>query len=668
MVAQALWQPSAERVAATNMAAFMREAASRWGRLFPDYAALHLWSIEHPEEFWASLWAYGGVIGEMGQTVVVDGDKMPGTRWFPEARLNYARNLLGRRDQDDAGDAIVFWGEDKVRRRLSHAELHRRVAQLAAAMRAEGIVAGDRIAAYMPNMPETVIVMLAAASIGATFTSASPDFGVQGVLDRFGQVEPKLLFAADGYYYNGKTLDCLERVAEISARLPSLRKIVITQYVSAERDHSWLTHALMWEDFLSPFAGATEIEFTDLPFDHPLFIMYSSGTTGVPKCIVHGAGGTLLQHIKEHRLHGDVKAGDRLFYFTTCGWMMWNWLVSGLASGATLLLYDGSPFLHTGNILFDYADAEHMSHFGTSAKFIDALAKALVRPRRTHALERLRVIFSTGSPLAPEGFDYVYAFVKADVELASICGGTDIISCFVGGNPAGPVWRGEIQCAGLGMAVEVFDEQGKALRGEKGELVCTRPFPAMPIGFWRDPAGTRYHAAYFDRFPNVWHHGDFIERTEHDGFIMYGRSDATLNPGGVRIGTAEIYRQVERLDEVVESLVIGQDWPPDRPTDVRVVLFVKLRDGLVLDEALAAKIKQVIRDSTTPRHVPAKIVQVADIPRTKSGKIVELAVRNILHGQPVKNVEALANPEALEQALANPEALEQFRNRTELLS
>jgi acetoacetyl-CoA synthetase len=432
-----------------------------------------------------------------------------------------------------------------------------------------------------------------------------------------------------------------------------LQRVVVTPYVRAGGDGlAGIGKGIMLDDFVAPFADRTTIDFARLPFDHPLLIMYSSGTTGAPKCIVHGAGGTLLQHLKEHGLHGDVRAGDRMFYFTTTGWMMWNWLVSGLASGATLLLYDGSPFLNTGNILFDYADAEGMSHFGTSAKFLDALAKALVRPRKTHALDRLRVIFSTGSPLAPEGFDFVYACIKHDVQLASICGGTDIVSCFIGGNPAAPVWRGEIQCAGLGMATDVFGDDGKPLRGRKGELVCTRPFPVMPIGFWNDPGDAKYRAAYFERFPGVWTHGDFAEHTAHDGFVIYGRSDATLNPGGVRIGTAEIYRQVEKLDEVLESLVIGQEWKKD----VRMVLFVRLRDGLVLDDALVAKIKQTIRADTTPRHVPAKILQVSDIPRTKSGKIVELAVRNVVDGQPVKNAEALANPEALEQ----------FRNRPEL--
>ena len=649
-----VWQPSAERVAAANMTAFMAAAAARWQRRFDDYAGLHRWSVEHPEEFWVSVWEFGAVRGEMGRTVVVDGDRMPGAKWFPEARLNFAENLLRSRDD---GAALTFWGEDKLMRRMGRGDLYRRVARLAASMREDGVVAGDRIAAYMPNMPETIITLLAAASIGAIFTSASPDFGVQGVIDRFGQVAPKLLFTVDGYYYNGKTIDMLDKVAEIAAQLPSVKRTVVARYVRGEgHDLSQIRNGTMLRAYVDENRIVTEIDFAQLPFDHPLYIMYSSGTTGVPKCIVHCAGGALLQHLKEHRLHGDVKPGDRLFYFTTCGWMMWNWLVSGLASGATLLLYDGSPFLDTGNILFDYADAEGMTHFGTSAKFIDALAKALVRPRKTHRLDKLRVMFSTGSPLAPEGFDFVHACIKSDLQLASICGGTDIISCFIGGNPIAPVWRGEIQCAGLGMATDVFSDDGKPLRGRKGELVCTRPFPVMPIGFWNDPDGAKYHAAYFERFPNVWCHGDFAERTSHDGFVIHGRSDATLNPGGVRIGTAEIYRQVEQLDEVVESLVIGQEWPPGKRNDVRVVLFVKLRDGINLDEALTAKIKQTIRADTTPRHVPAKILQVSDIPRTKSGKIVELAVRNIVDGQPVKNVEALANPEALEF----------FRNRPEL--
>ena len=646
------WRPSQERIAASRLSAFIEEAQTRWGREFPDYAALHRWSIEHPDEFWLSLWDFAGVIGERGGAVVLDRDRMPGARWFPEARVNFAENLLRRRDD---ADALVFWGEGRVSRRLSHGELQRKVAQLAAAMRASGVVQGDRIAAYLPNLPEAIVVMLAAASIGAIYTSASPDFGVQGVLDRFGQVEPKLLFAADGYFYNGKTIDSLAKIAEVVARMPSVLKVVIVPYVEASPDLAKIRSATMFEDFIAPHRDAADIEYARLPFDHPLYIMYSSGTTGVPKCIVHCAGGVLLQHLKEHQLHGDLKPGDRCFYFTTCGWMMWNWLASGLASGATLLLYDGSPFLRGGNILFDYADAEGMTHFGTSAKFIDAIAKIQLAPIQSHKLEKLRAMFSTGSPLVPEAFDYVYRAVKRDLHLASISGGTDIVSCFVLGNPIAPVHRGEIQCAALGMAVVVFDEQGMPVREEKGELVCTRPFPSMPIGFWNDPLGSKYRAAYFERFDKVWCHGDFAEITAHGGFIIHGRSDATLNPGGVRIGTAEIYRQVEKLPEVVESIVIGQNWPPDEVADVRVVLFVKLADGLALDEPLMARIKQVIRDNTTPRHVPAKILQVADIPRTKSGKIVELAVRNVVHGEPVKNVEALANPEALEYFRGRPE-------------
>ena len=647
-----LWQPSAQRIQQSKLAAFMQAAGRQWGRSFGNYAALHRWSIEHPEQFWVSLWDFAGVAGERGATVLVDGDKMPGAQWFPEARLNYAQNLLRSRAD---GDAMVFWGEDKFKTRFSHGELYRQVAQLAAAMRTLGVVSGDRVAAYMPNLPQTVIAMLATASIGAIFTSASPDFGIQGVLDRFGQIEPKLLISADGYFYNGKTIDILDKVAEVVAQLPCIERVLVVPYVRQEHDLARIGRAQMYADFIAPFGAVEQIEFAQLPFAHPLYIMYSSGTTGVPKCIVHCAGGALLQHLKEHQLQSDVHPGDRLFYFTTCGWMMWNWLVSGLASGATLLLYDGSPFVGRGKVLFDYADAEGMTHFGTSAKFIDAIAKINLEPARSHRLTALRAMFSTGSPLVAESFDYVYRKIKQDLQLASISGGTDIISCFVLGNPIAPVWRGEIQCAGLGMAVDVFDEAGRAVRGEKGELVCTRPFPVMPIGFWNDADDRKYHAAYFQRFDNVWCHGDFAEVTEHGGFVIYGRSDATLNPGGVRIGTAEIYRQVEKLDEVVESLVIGQNWPPQDPSDVRVVLFVKLRDNLTLDEALVKRIKEVIRGNTTPRHVPGIILQVADIPRTKSGKIVELAVRNVVHGEPVKNIEALANPEALEHYRQRPE-------------
>jgi acetoacetyl-CoA synthetase len=652
-----LWAPSAERLAGANVTAFRLAAEKRWGVTLPDYDALYAWSVAQPEQFWVSVWEGdgigAGVIGERGERVLVDGDKMPGAKWFPDARLNFARNLLRSRD---AHDAIVFWGEERVKNRMSHGELYRAVAHLVAALREQGVVEGDRIAAYMPNMPETVIAMLAAASIGAIFTSASPDFGVQGVLDRFGQTEPKVLIACDGYYYGGKTVDVLGKLGEIVGQLPSVKRVVVVPYVHHDHDLSHVPHARMYADFIAPYHFVDDIEFAELPFDHPLYIMYSSGTTGVPKCIVHCAGGALLQHLKEHKLHGDVKPADRVFYFTTCGWMMWNWLVSALAAEATLLLYDGSPFAGDNQILFDYADAEHMTHFGTSAKFLDAAAKFGLKPRATHKLDTVRAMMSTGSPLVAEGFDYVYRDIKADLQLSSISGGTDIISCFVLGSPVLPVWRGEIQCRGLGMAVDVWDDDGKPVRGEKGELVCAKPFPVMPVGFWGDADGSKYHAAYFDRFPNVWCHGDFCEITAHGGLIIYGRSDATLNPGGVRIGTAEIYRQVEKLQEVVESLVIGQDWPPQNPNDVRVVLFVKLREGLTLDDELVHRIRQTIRANTTPRHVPAKVLQVADIPRTKSGKIVELAVRNVVHGRAVKNQEALANPEALAH----------FRDRAEL--
>ena len=636
-----LWQPSAAQIAAANLSRFMPEAARRWNRALPDFAALYRWSVEEPQEFWVSLWDFAGVIAETrGERVLVDGSKMPGAQFFPDARLNFAENLLRQRD---GSDAIVFWGEDKVKRRFTRAQLHDAVSQMAQALKADGVTAGDRVAGYLPNMAETVIAMLAATSIGAVWSSCSPDFGVKGVVDRFSQIEPKVLVLAEGYFYNGKSFDCLEKAREILQQLPSVRRVVVVPYTREKPDLAGIRDATMLSDYLAPHRPGP-IAFARLPFNHPLYIMYSSGTTGVPKCIVHGAGGTLLQHLKEHRLHSDVRAGDRVFYFTTCGWMMWNWLVSGLASDATLLLYDGSPFHPSGNILFDYADAEGMTLFGTSAKYIDACHKANLEPRKTHKLATVRVMTSTGSPLAPEGFDYVYEKVKPDLCLSSISGGTDIVSCFVLGNPIGPVWRGEIQTRGLGLAVDVFDDAGKpAAIGEKGELVCTRPFPCMPIGFWNDPQGQRYHDAYFARFPNIWCHGDYAAMTEHGGMIIYGRSDTVLKPGGVRIGTAEIYRQVEQVPEVLEAIVIGQDWD----NDVRVVLFVKLREGLVLEDALVQKIRQKIRDNATPRHVPAKVIQVADIPRTKSGKIVELAVRDVVHGRSIKNVEALANPEAL---------------------
>ena len=630
-----IWTPSAERAQASLLTAFVRKIGQC---NLTDYEEIHRWSVETPGAFWQAVWNFCNVVGDPGHVPLINNNSMPGARWFPEARLNFARNLLRLRD---ASDAIVFWGEDRIQKRLSHAQLYGEVARLAAAFKSAGVIAGDRLAAWMPNIPETVVAMLAAASLGAVFSSCSPDFGVDAVVDRFGQIRPKILIAADGYFYNGKTIHSLDKLSAIVDRLPSMEKVVLVPYVNS--DGPLPDKAIRLSDFVAPHADQTEIEFAALPFDHPLYILYSSGTTGAPKCIVHGAGGTLLQHVKEHQLHGDIQPGDRLFYFTTCGWMMWNWLASGLASGATLLLYDGSPLLGDGRILFDYADEERITHFGTSAKFIDAIRKNGLQPIKTHSLTMLRTIFSTGSPLAPESFDYVYREVKPDVQLASISGGTDIVSCFVLGCPILPVWRGEIQCRGLGMAVDVFDENGKPVRGEKGELVCTRPFPSMPLGFLNDPDGSKFKAAYFEKFPGVWAHGDYAEITDHDGIIIYGRSDAVLNPAGVRIGTAEIYRQVEQLPEILEALAIGQQWNGD----VRVVLFVKLREGVALDAALTARIRQAIREGASPRHVPQKIVAVDDIPRTRSGKIVELAVRDVVHGRPVKNREALANPESL---------------------
>ena len=635
-----LWRPSRKRVLEANLTAFMRAAESEWAVGLPDYATLYRWSIDQPAHFWQSVWSFAGIVSESrGDRVHCDGDRMPGARWFPEARLNFAENLLRRRD---ATPALVFRGEDRVRRSLSHAELYAQVARLARTLGEWSVKPGDRVVGYLPNLPETVIAMLAAASLGAIWSSCSPDFGPRSVIDRFGQIEPKVLFAADGYFYNGRNHDSLAHVDAIRGELPSLERVVIVPYTRGANAGA-LRAAVTWDEALGE-ATVDPIRFRQLPFDHPLYILYSSGTTGAPKCIVHGAGGTLIQHLKEHRLHTDVKPGDRVFYFTTCGWMMWNWLVSGLASEATLMLYDGSPFHPDANALFDFAEKERITVFGTSAKFIDAVSKAGLQPADSHDLSSLRTILSTGSPLAPESFDFVYAKIKRDVCLSSISGGTDIISCFVVGNPIGPVWPGEIQARGLGMRVEVFDDGGRSVRGVKGELVCTAPFPSMPIGFGNDPDGRRYHAAYFEKYPGVWSHGDFAELTSHEGMVIHGRSDAVLNPGGIRIGTAEIYRQVEQIDQVLESLAIGQDWRGD----VRIVLFVRLRDGIQLDDALRKAIADRIRRNASPRHVPAKIVHVADIPRTRSGKIVELAVRSVVHGEPVKNRDALVNPEALD--------------------
>jgi acetoacetyl-CoA synthetase len=636
-----LWTPDRSALPGLPITRFALEAGRRSGRTLEEYDALHAWSVSDPGAFWNLVWDFCGVVGEKGGRRMREGSSLRETRFFPDAQLSFAENLL--RTAGD-GTAIVFRGEDKVERRMSFDELNALVSRLQQAMKAQGIGAGDRVAAMLPNMPETIALMLAASSLGAIFSSCSPDFGERGVLDRFGQIEPKLFVACDGYWYNGRRIEVAAKLKAIAAELPSVSKTVIVPYLGrAEEVAGEVPRGETLEAYLSPFTPRP-LTFERLPFDHALYILFSSGTTGVPKCIVHGAGGTLLQHLKEHRLHCSLEPGDRLFYFTTCGWMMWNWLVTGLASGATLLLYDGSPFHPSGNALFDYAESERMTVFGTSAKFIDAVRKAGLRPRDTHDLASVRMMTSTGSPLAAENFDFVYDAIKPDIHLASISGGTDIVSCFVLGIPNKPVWRGEIQGPGLGMAVDVFDEDGWPVRGEKGELVCTAPFACMPVMFWNDPDGAKYSAAYFERFPGVWAHGDFAEWTEHGGIVIHGRSDATLNPGGVRIGTAEIYAQVEAMPEVLEALAIGQDFEGD----VRIVLFVRLADGVALTGELVAAIKARIRSGASPRHVPAKVLAVADIPRTKSGKITELAVRDIVHGREVKNKEALANPAALE--------------------
>ncbi|WP_137135662.1 acetoacetate--CoA ligase [Rhizobium sp. FKY42] len=634
-----LWIPTEERKKAEPLSRYMSWLSSRSGTVFADIDALQSWSVENRGEFWSSIWDFCSVEGEKGETALIDDGRMLEVRFFPEARLNFAQNLL---KQSGEADALIFRGEDKVSYRWSWDELKGRVSRLQQAFAAMGIGEGDRVAAMMPNLPETIACMLAATSLGAIWSSCSPDFGSQGVLDRFGQIEPKLFITCDGYWYNGKLQDVSAKVRDVAAEL-NVPVLIVPYAGDAAALAGSFPNARTLEQFVEGFA-VEPLEFRQLPFSHPLYILFSSGTTGVPKCIVHSAGGTLLQHLKEHVLHCGIQPGDRLFYYTTCGWMMWNWLASGLAAGATLCLFDGSPFAPNGSVLFDYAAQEKFAVFGTSAKYIDAVRKSGLEPMKSHDLSALRLITSTGSPLSPEGFTFVYEGIKKDVHLASISGGTDIVSCFVLGNPLKPVWRGEIQGPGLGLAMDVWNDDGQSVRGEKGELVCTKAFPSMPVMFWNDPDGKKYRAAYFERFDNVWCHGDFAEWTSHGGLIIHGRSDATLNPGGVRIGTAEIYNQVEQMPEVLEALCIGQDWDDD----VRVILFVRLANGYTLDDNLAAAIKNRIRTGCTPRHVPARIIAVTDIPRTKSGKIVELAVREVVHGRPVKNKEALANPEALD--------------------
>lgn len=635
-----LWEPSRERIEQANITRFIEKARSEFEPCITDYNTLYNWSIIKPEEFWKCVWEFCDIrASSPWNTVVTDINKMPGAKWFVGSKLNFAQNLLRYRDEKPS---IIFWSENGKRSSLSYAKLYDQVARLARSLRDAGVNAGDRVAGFMPNIPETVIAMLATTSTGAIWSSSSQDFGINGVLDRFGQIKPKILFTTDGYFYNGKTINSLSRIKEIIKKLPCVEKVVVVPCINNNPSISEIDKGIFYSSFLSQEKGL-EIEFAQLPFDHPLYIMYSSGTTGIPKCIVHGAGGTLIQHLKELTLHTDVKRSDRIFYHTTCGWMLWNWLVSSLAVGATILLYEGSPLRPKKDILFDYAEEEKMTLFGTSAKFLSVLEKAGLEPGKTHDLSSLKGILSTGSPLSPESFDFVYRNIKKDICLSSISGGTDIISCFALGNPVGPVYRGELQCRGLGMKVEIFNENGQSVRGEKGELVCTAPFPSMPIYFWNDPDGIKYRQAYFENYPNVWCHGDYSELTEHDGLIIYGRSDAILNPAGVRIGTAEIYREVEKIPDIVESIVVGQDWD----NDIRIILFVKLREGVALDQEFVKKIKVAIKENTSPHHVPAKVVQIDDIPRTINGKIAELTVGNVIHNRPVKNIDALANPESL---------------------
>jgi acetoacetyl-CoA synthetase len=636
-----LWQPSEAQIRSTNMYRFMTTINQRYQTACDSYDDLYQWSIAHIPEFWREMWAFAGINASAGYTSVVDDvTKMPGARWFEGARLNFAENLLRYRDDRLA---LVFRGEDVVRRTLSYRQLYDEVACVAKALKEAGVTAGDRVAGFVPNMPESIVAMLAAASLGAAWSSCSPDFGIKGVLDRFGQIRPKVLFTADGYYFKGKPLDSLARIADIIRQIPSVEKLVVVPYTREHPDIGAIPNAVMVEDFKSAEDGL-EIDFIQLPFDHPLYVMYSSGTTGLPKCMVQSAGGILLHHLKELMLHTDLTREDTIFYFTTCGWMMWNWLVSSLATGATLVLYDGNPFHPSPRALWQMAQDEKITVFGTSAGYLAALQAAGVRPKAEFDLSALRAVLSTGSPLSIESFEFVYDAVKSDLQLASIAGGTDLNGCFALGNPMGPVYAGELQCRGLAMKVLAFDEEGEPVVGREGELVCTAPFPSMPIYFWNDPDGKKYHDAYFDVYPGVWRHGDYIIVTENGGVVMMGRSDATLNPGGVRIGTAEIYRQVEQLEEIEDSVVVGQNWA----NDVRVILFVKLAPDIDLTEELESRIRQTIRVHASPRHVPAKIIPVPDIPYTLNMKKVELAVKKVIHNQAVRNKDALRNPEALE--------------------
>jgi len=660
---QMMWMPEKDRIHDSLLYQFMVELSEKKNTLFHDYNQLHHWTIEHSEEFWELVWDFCDVQGDKRNpaSFCPPHSKYPAkeTQWFPHASLNFAENLLKNWDRHAAADAVIFHCEGDIERRqhLSWQQLYRQTSQVAAFLADKGVKQGDVVAAYIPNIPQAIVAMLATASLGAIWTSTSPDFGVDSVVERFGQTAPKLFICADGYFYNGKNHNCLGKVNAMLAHLPSVKQLLVVPYTESNVDDNFAQQLSQqqittsyWPDILEQYP-ARPLSFTQVPFNHPLYILYSSGTTGQPKCIIHSTGGILLNHLKEHQLHSNIKPGDLLFYFTTCGWMMWNWMVSGLASGASLVIYDGSPFFPDGNVLWNMAEQESVNLFGTSAKYLEALEKQGYQPASSHNLSALKTLCSTGSVLAPEQFDYVYRAIKPDLQLASISGGTDICGCFAIGNPLNPVYRGECQGRALGMDVQVFDDNGRALFQQQGELVCCNSFPNQPIGFWNDPDGRRYHQAYWNTFPNIWHHGDFVELSETGGITFYGRSDAVLNPGGVRIGTAEIYRQVNPLKEIIDSVVIGQHWH----NDVRVVLFVQLAEGHELDDDLKVTICQRIKHHCSPRHVPSVILAVNDIPRTKSGKLVELAVRNIVHHQPVKNVGALANPQALEQYKNHPE-------------
>ena len=646
-----LWKPSEERVRNTNLYRFIYFINKRYDEKLSDYDALYQWSIDNIPEFWSAFWQFAEIKSSKPFDGVVDDlSKMPGAEWFSGARLNFAENLLRFRDDQIA---LIFKGEGRPCVKKTYAQLYDETARLAKAMRDVGVEPGDRAVGFLPNMSETIIAMLAAASIGATWSSCSPDFGISGVLDRFGQIKPRILFTADGYSFNGKPFDSLERIAKILKEIPSVEKVVVVPYLDPEPDIRNVPKAVHYKDFLASESDL-EIPFAQLPFSHPLYIMYSSGTTGLPKCMVQSAGGILLHQLKELLLHSDLKREDTIFYFTTCGWMMWNWLVSSLAVGARLVLYDGHPFYPHSGVLWELAQDEKISIFGTSAGYIAGLQKFGVKPGETYDLSPLKAVLSTGSPLSEEGFEYIYSTVKSDLQLASISGGSDINGCFALGNPMGPVYAGELQCRGLAMDVDAFDEDGNPVRNQQAELVCKSPFPSMPIYFWNDPDFEKYHAAYFDVYPNIWRHGDYIELNDRGGMVICGRSDATLNPGGVRIGTADIYRLMDQVEEIEDSVVVGQHWK----NDVRVILFVKMAEGAQLTEALKDKIRKLIRAKASPRHMPNKIVSVPDIPYTLNMKKVELAVKKIIHNQPVKNKDALRNPEALDAYAGIPELQE----------